>query len=236
MWCPEGYLTVLEVCRTALGWVGSPGSKANETLGDAPYDEIASFDLWMTNALLSLLSSDIRACLPSGNLVRLAPEAFVFNYGDGIACKSLGLYFYPLYVFPPDRAGRIELASGEFEHICKYDLVIRASRVPSMLDALAGSPLCISESLLPTRLDRLVDWIIDARAKELDFENSGTESSERSADIAMRIASAFSQGLFRTKSEAQQLFGRGMKVAEWQALWREACALRPDLSKPGPRS
>lgn len=238
MWCPEGYVTLSEIDSWFM-WDSDLVGPAEDRprpeglfidTGTMDNIETEGFSNWIHSAFIECFREDIRACLPSGILVRLAPPAFS-SYDPSYLTIGRD-YIGP---FPSQYAERVRLSKRIFHAIDPVAGRVRSDwpRTLVNLNALDGAPLCIQDAKLPVRLDGLTKWLLDEMPRRAAQAAAG-KATEPSSN-ATQIADAFRNRKVRTKPEARQMFGRNMKHEAWQALWREACEIMPELARPGPR-
>lgn len=244
MWCPEGYVTLNEIISQFL-W----DSDQIEPAPDAPpgfrtnaqgprEEEVNGWMNWLIVAFIYVCGDDVRACLPSGSIVRLTPEAFSWDGGYEYWWGEVGGPAYDRSIFPDIYGARVWLSGIEFFHINIGDGTIKNGDSDDFRGyvPITGAALCISEANLPVRLEDLTGWIIE-EVKKVQFpQDIGTARQHTSRTIPDEIVHAFKTNKVRTKPEAKRMFGRGIKHEAWQALWREACEIMPALSRPGPRA
>lgn len=242
MWCPEGYVLLSEVVGQFL-WDSDlaplaedrprPDVRFHIDDGMLSRNELDAWRNWLAVCFFRTFREDLRACLPSGAVVRLGGPVF------GWTPDLDGLDFNPFpHVFPNGYLGRIRLCNMMWNNIDLSAGCIGAGEMlrDQELSPIALSPICIKDSALPVRLEDLTRWLMEETAKrggQTVEEPDGPDN-----DLAHQIARAFDNGRFRTKAEARALFDRRreMKTEVWQAVWKEARTLRPDLGKPGPRA
>jgi len=236
MWCPDDCVCLAEITTQFL-WdtddVPIASEKALEFDGDwQTIDglEADAFVVWLTWGFLRHFRDNVRVCLPSGNLVRVTPPLHRGNLIDPLDKTFLGSSISS--VFPSSYSERIKLSQWEFSLIDLHLGTILDRGLDEELRSLNGFPICIREKDLPTSLDRLTEWLMDAIPKWTPPTSLEPWSSRSEASA---IVAAYHQGRISSKLEAKKLFGKGLPTLAWKALWKEATALDPRLSKPGRR-
>lgn len=233
MWCPEGYVTLVDISVQfnfdvdAVGPAeGRPKFSEDSSLqidtGLMDADELKAFELWRWAAFFEHLGHHVRACLPSGALVKLSRPA-LFPWGH-------------LYrAFPKRYAERLKCKEIFFDFIELPGMVKTASDLTKIdwARGIEGASLCIAEQDLPVPIHELTDWLLLASEKHVD--EVSTPAIVETDSLAVRIVEAFKSRRVSTKPQAKQMLARDMKWEAWRAEWREAVLLDPDLAKPGPR-
>lgn len=237
MWCPEGYLTFSQVFGQIL-WdsdlmpiaTNRPLPAGTEQLvidtGMPDQAEIRAFTNWMSAGFFRKFDQDIRVCLISGNLVRLDVSLAAGLRRDPFDFNS---DFGP---FPSDYSLRVELSKWEFTYVDLHYGCICCPDSDSTLSRLDGLPICIKEAHLPVTIEKLPTWLWNEIPK---LDRREVQAAWSSRDDAASIVQAFNSGRIRTKPEAKRMFGRDLPHTAWQALWDEAVAIKPSLSRPGRR-
>lgn len=237
MWCPEGYVTFNQIYGQIL-WDSdlvpmatnrpSPTATGQPVIDTGMPDqaEIRAFMNWMSAGFFRIFEEDVRVCLTSGNLVRLDaslaiglqpnPLDFTFNFGP----------------FPSDYSLRVKLSDWEFTFVDLHYGCIRCPDLDSTISRLAGLPICIKEAHLPVTIEKLPGWLWN-EIPNLDKREAPAAWSSR--EDAVAIVQAFDHGRIRTKPEAKRMFGRDLPHSAWEALWDQAVAIKPSLSRPGRR-
>lgn len=250
MWCPDGYLTFdeliwamdIDTYDVISGAHNRPPPDEPEYIpyGYDPNDwpdehEVAAYHNWLVVALIDACRKDIRACLGSGNLIRLSNHSLAWSVSHKHGLKSaaaLDAVFsrWRGGPFPDDYYLRLDLSGMAFKHLERVGFVVRVASDREGVAPIAGAPLCIKETALPVPPDRLRQWLVDNAWKDRPRE-AGDEAPSGAA-----IVEAFKAGRFKHKGEAHRMFGQDMKHIAWLAIWKEAVGIEPSLAKPGPRS
>lgn len=198
--------------------------------------EVEGYYTWLTGALFDCLRRHFLAVLPSGNLVRVDPAVLEIDWLDGADAFPDGQRFPQQYIarclLRRHVAPCLDLERGV--------LALPKSSLPwlpvgELNKALDGAPICIREIDLPAPLGKLAHWLIDEVQRRDEAKLGSGEIGHRLQITPQRIVNAFSDGTCRTKGEAKRMFCNDLKHEAWLAIWREACAINSDLSKPGPR-
>lgn len=244
MWCPEGYLTVGELldtmCHELFDFLSTADNRAPPEPWEYPdqsFDfpserEVKAYYNWLIASFFSAFRKDIRACVNGGNLIRLNDSMLHWTVAHKHGMRSLAALDAVLEPwaggpFPDDYFLRMDLADMQFPYLEVNELTVAVSSTNKLVSPISGSPLCIAEAVLPTQPDRLRPWLA---------ENAWNDPpASHTVPTAAAIVDAFKAGRTKTKRDAYNLFGKGMKTAAWFALWREAAQLEPLLAKPGPR-
>ena len=237
MWCPEGYVTFSQILGQIL-WdsdlmptaTNRPSPTVTERLvidtGMPDQAELTAFKNWMSIGFFRIFEEDVRVCLTSGNVVRLDT-----SLATGLRRDPLD-FSYDVGPFPSDYSLRVKLSNWEFIFVDLHYGCIRCPDADSTISRLDGLPVCIKEAHLPVTLEKLPAWLWTEIPK-LDARESSVAWSSREG--ASAIVQAFNSGKIRTKPEAKRMFGRDLPHTAWEALWDEAVAIKPSLSRPGRR-
>lgn len=252
MWCPDGYLTIDELMQvmdfdTYDLLVGAtnrpkPQDPEDELLAHdgtlwPDGQELEAYHNWLLVSLIEACRENIRACLGSGNLIRLGSFSFAWSVSHKHGMMS-GPALDAIFSrwrggpFPDDYFLRLDLAGMEFMHLERSGLALRISTSKELVAPIAGAPLCIKETDLPAPPERLRLWLVE---NAWSGAASDTQEDPVAAPSGEAIVKAFKEGGFRTKGEAHRMFGQDMKHLAWLALWKEAVGIEPSLAKPGPR-
>jgi hypothetical protein len=235
MWCPEEYTTLYEVAERiydeSYDW-----SEALSLPGTRSADAAWAFRKWYIMKIFTVFGSDIRACLPSGNVVKLHPSAYAWTYLTGSDYYD-ELSSYDIVC--PDKIELLDLINEcKFLFVDDYHLtLIRAgeeSISASPFLALDGAALCIHNALIPTPDQPLVEWIIFAAREQDDAVGNGLDGYDIRG-TPQKIVQAYRTGHILRRDDAKRMFGRGMKTEVWRSVWAEAVAIDPSISRPGPR-
>lgn len=238
MWCPEGYVTLNEIlaqfawdCDLVPTGQGRPGDYEmdGETLPAFLNGiEHIAYRNWLFAVFLKNFERHIRVCLTSGSLVRLAPRAFWFLSPTDLS----DLHF--LDGFPEDYQKRQKLSQWIYFHVDLESGTIKDKKGGS-LHQLSGLPLCVPDNALPVPLDGLTEWLLEEGRRKAITHKSRKPPSWSSAETAQLIVEAFRKRRFTNRAEAKHLFAKDMPIVAWKALWKEAAAIEPSLSRPGPK-
>lgn len=238
MWCPEEYVPLSVIgdvfMHEGFDWVYDNLSNRIDDgdIADAGW----AYRRWYLTMFFSVFREDIRACVSSGAVVRLDSSVFMWTYpNDDNFDDELSMAGYE---FP----NKIELIKRIFERrFCFIDeeyLTLLRKDQPSIAVSpfypLEGAALCIHRTILPASEERLSDWVNRA-LKVMDEKIEADLEDGHPKGIAEKIVEAYRTGAVKRKDDAKRLFGRGMKTDVWKAVWKEAVAINPRLSRSGPR-
>lgn len=188
MWCPEGFVTLQEIydvfildsVEIDLASDRPPPASGGFWIdtGTVSQDEMIGYLNWLMGSLLIIFQDDIRACLPTGAVIRL-DHRFTWFFDDDTQ-------HFSLFCFPDDFAGRVKLKKREFLGVDKkrgwvivdnftknlVNIFTGQEESPNFGPVL-GAPLCIRESRLPTSLYLLSDWVTKEIVKRVSEESDG---------------------------------------------------------------
>jgi hypothetical protein len=137
--------------------------------------------------------------------------------------------------FPETREGRLRAGSVRSVWI-DFDGFRVTENLSGQFDQvfrpIVNFPLCISLAAIPTLADALVEKILEMAKQEAAEASAFVEGSEFK-NLARQMVEAWDRGEIPTKASGRARFGRGRKIAQWNALWRELGQVRPIASKPG---
>ncbi|NDW46551.1 hypothetical protein [Ruegeria sp. PrR005] len=248
MWCPESYVTLSEIVHLFnldLDYLFLPADdhphyELEESFHPTSLDPIErkAARNWLISGFFEVFGSDIRACLPSGAIVkvdgsflRYSDPDWMVDYENPTDKNKPGFDKLDLFsdsTFPRKYFYRQYLAERKFDHLVEAKMLLGSS------NPIAGAALCIKESnTRVANLDQLADWLI---AKIEAQPGERRDRFDAAEEVVQLIVEAFQSGKVRTKAEAKKMFAHDMKHEAWLALWREACEIMPELSRPGPRS
>lgn len=241
MWCPEGYITLEEIVGQFM-WDSDliPAAenqpfKSNIESDNSPdYSSVDGFIIWLMYGTFRVFEKDIRACLASGSIVRLAPQVLALEGLYGADAPNIGSF--PFGGFPEAKEERLKVGAMHFRYINHLDgtIFLNVHEKRPELGPVAGASICIEDARLPVRLENLTEWLIKRLSEE--SPKSNLSESNALATIPEKIVLAFESRKVITKADAKRMFGRSMKTEQWLAIWREAVALKPSLARPGPRN
>jgi hypothetical protein len=241
MYCPEGYVLLSEIHRTFL-WqaddvvghctAGRPEHEDRLSLDDGVLSEaeFAGFSTWVMRRFFVHFEDRVRACLPSGHLVRLRHGTFQVGFptDESEADDLLNLD----EAFPDTYDLRVRLGDYTFPFVDLKAGTLTDRCKSHGAHVLTGCPLCIAETELKPAVERLAAWLVAQPAPRFD---EGDSRPGRHDGLAESIVDAARSGRVKNKAEAQALFGKGMKTEAWLAVWRSAVRLHPALSRSGRR-
>lgn len=251
MWCPEGYFTLGELMRIMEHDMfdrispakNRPSTEDEEAapFGDNHADlpdatELQAYHNWLLLSLIETRKDAIRACLNTGNIVRLNSDALRWVVTRKHGLKDVNPLIAPIARwmggdFPDDYGLRQDIASVRFANLVRIGYVVSISPSSKYGAApIGGASLCIKDVDLPAAPERLTNWLVDNAWKDSFLNSDGRATS--GADIV----EAFKTGRIKTKADAHRMFGQDMKHLAWLALWKEAVSIVPSLAKPEPRS
>jgi hypothetical protein len=150
--------------------------------------------------------------LENGTIVRIS-QKILRNWGVD-----------PIGTFVEVNIGTIGSGSGHYSWRAHLDAEGKRSKklLEKHLGPFCGLPVLYKEKSARKYLDRLGNW-------------EGSPKAPNHNSIARAIVAEFENDRRLTKSEAKARFAPKMKQAEFIATWEIAAAMRPELSKPGPK-
>lgn len=235
MWCPEDYTTLHEVAERIYDESYDWGKRLCFPVARSA-DATWAFRKWYLMKLFEVFGSEIRACLPSGNIVKLHPSAYAWTYlNDDIHDDELLAHDFVC----PEKIELLDrIDQSEFLYLDDYHLTMKKAGektvAVSPFLSLDGAALCIHNTIIPRPDQPLVDWLILA-AREQDEAAGGGLDGYDSRGTPQKIVQAYRTGHVLRRDDAKRIFGRGMKTEVWRSVWAEAVAIDPSISRPGPR-
>lgn len=244
MFCPDGYLTLMEV-RHSLSHYASWKIQQPETTEWSPFDseyydfrytEAEAYADWLTMAFLIVYAQEVRVTLPSGSIVRL--EARYLYPEAPFDSEDWQPFIDILSRFPDDRTGRMKAADFTLPYIDLPTMTFRRrNSSPNQTNetegVLASMPLCIAESAIPADVRAIVSKI--EQSIEDSWTGTGSVAESKVGRTASLIIEAIQSGAIKKKSEARVRYGKHMKTEEFLETWREVTTAIPSAKKPGPR-
>jgi hypothetical protein len=181
MYCPEEYVLLSELHELFLyqadDLVG-PCTSGRPLLGgfdsDARFlssEELAGFSAWIMLRFFGRFGDRIRACLPSGNLVRLRRGTFQFRYPRDYRDVDQGLDI--LAAFPEAYPQRARLGDYAFPFVDLENGTLTDRCSANSGQALIGCPLSIAEDAFPTDQHELAKWLKEQPVLEQDPDGGG---------------------------------------------------------------
>lgn len=254
MFCPEGYITLLEVrelLRTHARKQMPELERAGSAYGPNAYNEVDAYSDWLLLSFLIVHSDKIRIAIPTGSVVRVSPYSFhpepafetVFfdldgDIESGVAPDEWDAMTKIYRSFPEDRIGRLKASDYAINNVELSTLTFRCGThfrtATRAEEAVNGLPLCIQEDFLPATVDQLVARV-EAAVGRLWTPSEVVSHEPQPVPLHKQIVDALREGTISKKAEARQQFGRGMKTEAFRALWKQVAQEVPEASKPGPR-
>jgi len=182
--------------------------------------------------MFDVLGDDFRVCLPSGNLVRLAPPAFLYYEPPG---DMLDFNDYS-GGFPDHYEARETISRRVFTYIDVDSGMLREEETEwhRAIPHLQGH-LCIATDRIPVKMKDLPNWLSSEAKHRYETRFQSAADYEEIRGLPARIAEAYRTGRVKTKDEAAMIFRRDLKTEPWRQVLREAAEIEPMVSKPGVR-
>lgn len=243
MWCPEGYITLREIifqfywdCEISPAMRLERNLDLQELVLSMSEDRRAWVN-WLLLAFFREFSHELRACLPSGAIVRLTPLALSWAEDGNYWSPEEHSIEMDRASFPELYEARVWLAGVEFRYIDLRTGCIKnfGGDCKDEISLISKSPICIREADLPVDVEKLSEWLIDDVRNYWTNLPVGKKPDYRSGNVAQEIVSALQAERILTKGEARRMFGRDLKTDAWNALWGEVTEIYPYASRPGPR-